>query len=80
MIANDLRRGDFFVEHSEEDWAKMSPAERRKAKPVEHKGFLGQCRQYADRIHMRTSRGDWCIPKLAPAVRLEQPKHASKAA
>lgn len=83
MQADDLRPGNVFLECSEDQWASMSNAERKRMHRVKVIARLGACTA-TDRTHIRTDRGDWCIPRvapvmLAPAVRSKphprKPKH-----
>lgn len=68
MIAGDLRKGDVFVECSAEEWDDMSKAKRLKVKRVAVLGLMPECRHDRTRVHLHTSAGDWCIPRVAPVV------------
>lgn len=77
MQADDLKRGDTFVECSEDAWRAMSPAERNRQHVVSVVARLGACTT-SDRTHIRTSAGDWCVPRVAPVtlVKIAQTKNS----
>lgn len=84
MNAEQLQVNDVFVQHSEEEWATMSNRDRKHAKRARVLAFLGYCTS-TDRVHFRTSSGDWCIPSCAPvstrpAYELGRTNHERKAA
>ena len=68
MKITDLHVGDVFVEHSEFEWSLMSTSEKKKAKRVTLEHAIGACRTAYDRIHLKTSAGDWCISVEAPVT------------
>ena len=70
MKITDLRIGDVFVEHSAEEWAEMPNGEKKKARRVTLEHAIGACRTAYDRIHLKTSAGDWCISVEAPVTKV----------
>lgn len=71
MNASQLSKGDLFVEVSPEAWAEMTVRERNKLPRVTVEGPIGYCRTDLTRVHMRTSKGHWCIPAVAPVTLLD---------
>lgn len=66
MIADELRPGDTFVCYSDAEWAEMSASERKRARRTTVEYRLS--RSCIGKVHLRTSAGTWCMPKVAPVV------------
>lgn len=68
MQAGDLRRGDTFIECSEEEWAELSERERKKLRRVKVLAIGPECKGDRTRVHLVTDVGNWCIPFVAPVI------------
>lgn len=67
MNAAALQVNDVFVDCSEEEWKSMSNRDRKRAHRTRVIKALGYCNP-PNRIHFKTTAGDWCIPADAPVT------------
>jgi hypothetical protein len=82
MQVRSLKPGQVFVEIDELEWAAMSNKERARTARATFERVLDLCHTSPERIHVRTSRGDWCIPEQAPVtvVYVQSPRAKQEAA
>jgi len=77
--AQDLLPGDQFVEMTDAEWQSLAAGDRKRARRITLDRVIGRCGK-PDRLHLKTSAGDWCIPLEAPVILLEQKRSAGKVA
>lgn len=82
MQAIGLQAGDVFVSVEPEVWAEMTNRQRRDAGSAKVERRPELCTAHRDRIHVRTSAGDWCVPMSSPVTLLsvEEAKRAKQRA
>lgn len=68
MKISDLKPGAVFVECDETEWASLTKKEKGRTPRATFDRFLGLCHDQPQRVHVRTSKGDWCIPDAAPVT------------
>lgn len=79
MHASDLIEGQTFVEVDPETWDEMSPREQHREKRVTMLSrHAEQCTAHRERVHLRTSAGQWCITAITPVTVIAQQATAAQ--
>ena len=72
MDAFALMKGDKFADCDPDTWEEASSSQRNRISKVHVESDPVECPSDRGRVHLRTSAGHWCAPRVRPVTLLAQ--------